>query len=276
MNFQWTFSLTIALSFGIVAVAAASNDATLQQYVLNAPESGGLSTSSDVNSRVERILLRTPLIDGHNDLAIFIRYSYNNHIYGANFTTPFQNGDLGQHADLARLKEGRVGGTFWCAFAFCWADETGPSDQYYAQALAETNAELDILKRLQDAYPDTFDLSADSNTILTAVQSGKIASPLCVEGLHLIGNSTAILRHFYSLGVRYITLTYNCHNLYADAAIVDLAAGGSAAAKPYWYGISPTGRDVVREINRLGMIVDLSYISVETIRNVLGGSPEKG
>jgi hypothetical protein len=65
MNFQWTFSLTIALSFGIVAIAAASNDATLQQYVLNAPESGGLSTSSDINSRVERILLRTPLIGVH-------------------------------------------------------------------------------------------------------------------------------------------------------------------------------------------------------------------
>jgi microsomal dipeptidase-like Zn-dependent dipeptidase len=118
-------------------------------------------------------------------------------------------------------------------------------------ALAETNAELDTLKRLQDAYPDTFDLSADSNAALTAAHSGKIASPLCVEGLHLIGNSTATLRHFYSLGVRYITLTHNCHNLYADAAMVDLAAGGSAAAKPYWHGISPAGRDVVREMNRL-------------------------
>ena len=92
----------------------------------------------------------------------------------------------------------------------------------------------------------------------------------------MIGNSTASLRTFHALGVRYITLTHNCHNIYADAAIIDLPDGNFEASKPYWHGVSPAGRDVIREMNRLGMMVDLSHVSTDTMRDVLGGSSEKG
>jgi membrane dipeptidase len=239
--------------------------------------------------------------DGHNDLAVYLRYSYNNRIYWKNFTTPFEQGGLGQHVDLKRLRQGRLGGTFWCAFAFCWTEGEGPSDQYYAQgkgkeitnndahetslavyvltnypALAETNGELDTLRRLQSSYPNIFDLSGTSKAANAAFDSGKFIAPLCVEGLHMIGNSTATLRNFHALGVRYITLTHNCHNLYADAAMIDLPGGGSAVAKPYWNGVSPAGREIVEEMNRLGMMIDLSHVSEDTMRDVLDGSPEKG
>lgn len=124
-------------------------------------------------------------------------------------------------------------------------------------------------------YPEVFDLSRSTSAPRMARKSGKIISPLCVEGLHLIGNSASTLRHFHSLGVRYIPLTHNCHNIYADAAMIDLPTGGSAAAKPYWHGVSAAGRDMVREMNRLGMMIVLSHVSHDTMPDVLGGSPEK-
>ncbi|KAN0095892.1 Renal dipeptidase family [Hyaloscypha variabilis] len=230
----------------------------------------------DIDTRVEWILSSNPLIDGHNDLAVHLRYSYNNQLYGGNFTIPFEQGGLGQHVDLKRLRQGGVGGTFWCAFAFCWTEAEGPSDQYYAQALAETNGQIDTLRRLQSSYPNIFDLSATSRAANAAFDTGKLIAPLCVEGLHMIGNSTASLRNFYALGVRYITMTHNCHNIYADAAMIDLPGGGSAVAKQYWNGVSPAGREIVREMNRLGMMIDLSHVSEDTMRDVLGGSPWKG
>lgn len=143
-------------------------------------------------------------------------------------------------------------------------------------ALAETNSELDTLRRLQSAYADIFDASGTSKAAKTAFEAGKFIAPLCVEGLHLIGNSTATLRNFHALGVRYITLTHNCHNIYADAAMIDLPGGGSKLATPYWHGLSPAGTNIVKEMNRLGMIIDLSHVSADTMRDVLSGSPEKG
>lgn len=78
------------------------------------------------------------------------------------------------------------------------------------------------------------------------------------------------MRHFYALGVRYATLTHNCHNAYADAALVELPGGGVETAKPYWGGVSPAGRDLIGEMNRLGLIVDLAHVSQDTMRDVLG------
>lgn len=92
----------------------------------------------------------------------------------------------------------------------------------------------------------------------------------------MIGDSVSMLRLYHSFGVRYATLTHNCHNSYADAALVDLPSGGTAAAEPLWHGVSPAGRRIVEEMNRMGMIVDLSHVSFHTMRDVLGGSPEKG
>jgi membrane dipeptidase len=131
-------------------------------------------------------------------------------------------------------------------------------------------SQIDLLVRLQAAYPDVFSAPPNSSTALGAFRNGKIISPIAIEGLHQIGNSATNLRNYHSLGVRYATLTHNCHNKYADAALVE-ESGHVVVAKPLWGGVSPAGRDLIKEMNRLGMIVDLAHVSHDTQHDVLGG-----
>lgn len=142
---------------------------------------------------------------------------------------------------------------------------------YFYAAVAFTLSAIDIVARLQAAYPHHFYPTPTSHAALAAFKSGRLISPLGVEGLHQIGNSLSNLRSYYSLGVRYATLTHNCHNRYADAALLQIP-GGVKVAPPLWGGVSPAGKDVIKEMNRIGMIVDLSHVSVHTMRDVLGGS----
>jgi membrane dipeptidase len=142
---------------------------------------------------------------------------------------------------------------------------------YFTPAVAFTLAQIDVLTRLQSAYPTHFSLPPNSSTALSAFKSGLLISPLAIEGLHQIGNSLSNLRLFHSLGVRYATLTHNCHNIYADAALLEIP-GGTKKAPPYWGGISPAGKQLIQEMNRMGMIVDLSHVSVAVMRDVLGGT----
>lgn len=109
---------------------------------------------------------------------------------------------------------------------------------------------------------------------MSVFRAGQFISPLAIEGLHQIGNSISNLRNYHNLGVRYATLTHNCHNNYADAALVELPGGGIEKSKPKWGGVSPAGRDAIKEMNRLGMIVDLSHVSQDTMRDVLGASKD--
>ncbi|OJK01401.1 hypothetical protein ASPACDRAFT_77153 [Aspergillus aculeatus ATCC 16872] len=127
--------------------------------------------------------------------------------------------------------------------------------------------------RLQQAYPETFSAPPNGTTALQAFRDGKIISPLGMEGLHSIGNSLALLRDFHARGVAYATLTHNCHNRYADAALVEIA-GGIKKADPLWHGVSEAGKTLVHEMNRLGMIVDLSHVSTDTMRDVLGAGKD--
>ncbi|KAI9832373.1 MAG: hypothetical protein M1819_004361 [Sarea resinae] len=214
------------------------------------------------------------LSDGHNDLAIVVRYLYGNRIYSKNFTDPFEKGGLGFHVDLPRLREGKAGGAFWSAFVECPKNWTDFSDENYAEAVRATISQLDLLQRLQAAYPDYFSQPGNSTTALTAFRKHQLISPLAIEGLHQIGNSFSTLRLYHRLGVRYSTLTHNCHNRFADAAVVTDADGRTVASTPHWGGLSQDGRDVVREMNRLGMIVDLAHVSQNTMLDVLNGDPE--
>ncbi|XMA09559.1 hypothetical protein WAI453_002350 [Rhynchosporium graminicola] len=231
--------------------------------------------SKTIEQRVNRILEDTPLIDGHNDLAIIIRAYYNNHIYGENFTSRFEEGGMEAHVDIPRLREGKNGGAFWSAFVPCPENGSDFSNGNYAGAVAFTYNQIDVLKRLQAAYPSTFSPPPPTaKVVLSYFQSGRLISPLGIEGLHQIGNSLSNLRNFYALGARYITLTHNCHNAYADAAMLELPNGDVEISRPKWNGVSPAGRDLIREMNRLGMIVDLSHVSQDTMRDVLGGSKD--
>jgi membrane dipeptidase len=143
-------------------------------------------------------------------------------------------------------------------------------------AVKATLEQIDTYNRLSTLYPDYFTLSRDAVAAEEAFANGKLISPIIIEGLHQIGNSISTLRLYHKLGVRYATLTWNCHNKYADAALItDLSAGETVASKPYWHGLSPAGSLLIGEMNRLGMIVDISHVSKNTMIDVLGGNPSK-
>ena len=174
------------------------------------------------------------------------------------------------HVDLPRLKKGKNGGAFWSAFVPCPEDGLDFTDENYAASVAFTLDQIDVLKRLQAAYPTHFSLPPNGTTAVSAFKNGQLISPLAIEGLHQIGNSLSNLRLFHTLGVRYATLTHNCHNKYADAALLE-GPGGMYKSTPYWGGVSPSGQELIHEMNRIGMIVDISHVSQDTMRDVLGG-----
>ncbi|GAB7359327.1 hypothetical protein MBLNU230_g5978t1 [Neophaeotheca triangularis] len=233
------------------------------------------ATPSPSLSNATKILTETPLIDGHNDLLILLRFAYPDGIYTPNFTHAFEHGNATGMVDLARLESGHVGGAFWSAFVPCPANGSDFSSAAYEPYVKMTLEQLDLFARLRQQYPRYFTPAPDAVAAEREWrETGRLVSPLAIEGLHQIGNSLSTLRAYHALGVRYATLTWNCHNRYADAAMTGDGNGGFGVAEPLHHGVSEAGREVVLEMNRLGMLVDLSHVSVETMRDVLGrGKP---
>ncbi|KND93488.1 putative dipeptidase [Tolypocladium ophioglossoides CBS 100239] len=240
-----------------------------------------------VEKRARRILARTPLIgtgtynlrptlwltfisctDGHVDFAVAMRYLYGNRVDNSEWAQSFENGTLLGHVDLARLRTGQSGGAFWSVFAPCPTKGDDFSDENLAASVQYTLDQIDVTARAFGAYPRDFAMRLDSSDAVGAFKAGKLVSPFGIEGLHQIGNSAANLRLFHDLGVRYATLTHNCHNKFADAALLE---NPPRKAKPHWGGVSPLGRRLVHEMNRIGMIVDLAHVSDDTMLDVLGG-----
>ncbi|KAF3929097.1 hypothetical protein ABW20_dc0107009 [Dactylellina cionopaga] len=226
------------------------------------------TSSLSLDERVDRILDSAPLIDSHIDLPVITRAVFQNHIYADNFSAPFKDGGIYGHIDIPRLKTGKIGGVFWSVFTRCPETSLDPDekfgDEVYYESIHDTIQQIDVMKRLVRAYPDHFGWAKTANefeAIFKKSGGKKIASVLGIEGLHQIGNSPAAIRLFYEVGVRYITLTHNCNNLYADGALVPA---------PHWNGLNPKlGPKIIQEFNRLGMIVDLSHVSAATMRDVL-------
>ncbi|KAM3414938.1 Dipeptidase [Cercospora zeina] len=241
----------------------------LRQYL---PAFTSISTRSRLTG-ARKILSENPLIDGHNDLLIRLRVEYDNEIYYNNFTDLFENGGLPGEFDIPRARDGKLGGAFWSAFLPCPRDGFDFSNSVYAPYVRATLEQIDLFNRLAEKYPKYFTLSRNAAEAEENFLQGKLISPLAIEGLHQIGNSLATLRLYHALGVRYATLTWNCHNRYADAAVITVN-GTSQRSKPYWGGVSADGRNLIQEMNRLGMLVDLSHVSPDTMRDALGGNPE--
>jgi len=199
-------------------------------------------------ARAKRILRQTPLIDGHNDLPWRIREDSvargNVDAYDLRRPTP-------GHTDLARLRKGMVGAQFWSVYTPGEYRDSG-----YARVQLE---QIDIARRVIAKYPDRFALALSAEDIRRNFSQGKIGSLLGLEGGHAIENSLGALRMYYDLGVRYMTLTHNVTLDWADAAL------DSARHK----GLTPFGDSVVREMNRLGMLVDLSHVSPATMSAAL-------
>ncbi|KAI9572382.1 membrane dipeptidase-domain-containing protein [Boletus coccyginus] len=163
---------------------------------------------------------------------------------------------LPMHVDIPRLREGKVGGFFWSVFVPC-ADSSVEGKDFLTSTwrVRDTLEQIDVAKGLIEKYPDTFSYALSSEDIKQSIIQGKIASLLGVEGGHQLGNSISVLRQYFSLGVRYLTLTHTCHNAFADSC------GYLIQIAPRHYGLSTIGFKLIEEMNRIGMLVDLSHTS---------------
>jgi membrane dipeptidase len=194
---------------------------------------------------VRRILKESPLIDGHNDLPWEFRKLCSNQLDAIDltrYTTP-----MGLVTDLPRLKAGGMGGQFWSVYV--------PGELTNGAAVTAVLEQIDVVHRLIARYPQELELALTANDIVRIHREGKIASLIGMEGGHSIGNSLGALRMMYALGARYMTLTHVKNNDWAD----------SATDTPAHHGLTPFGEGVVREMNRIGMLVDLSHVSDETM-----------
>ncbi|MBI2260070.1 MAG: membrane dipeptidase [Caulobacterales bacterium] len=197
-----------------------------------------------------RILERTPLIDGHNDLPWALRQQHGNDPHAVDLTT---NLDVSTelHTDIPRLRAGGVGGQFWSVYV--------PASLTPVEAAKATFEQIDTVKRLAAAYPDVFELATTADDIQRIHRRGRIASLIGMEGGYSIADSLGLLREFHDAGARYMTLTHSATTSWAD----------SATDAPKWGGLNPFGEEVVREMNRLGMMVDLSHVSEETMLDAM-------
>jgi membrane dipeptidase len=221
--------------------------------MLIASPAAAQSIDARTQARIDRILKATPLIDGHNDIAEELRENYGLKVEGlASGTDQWKPKPL--MTDMARLHQGRVGAQFWSVYI--------PSEVTGDTAIRETIEQIDIVKRMVRAYPNDLALAGSADDIVRIHKSGKVASLIGIEGGHQIGGSLAALRQFYDLGARYMTLTHFKNNEFADSATDD----------PKYHGITDFGRTVIHEMNRLGMLVDLSHVSPETMRDALKAS----
>lgn len=201
-------------------------------------------------ARVRRILERTPLIDGHNDLPWALRQGHGNDPYAVDLTANL-DASTELHTDIPRLRAGGVGGQFWSVYV--------PATLTPTEAARETFEQIDTVKRIVAAHPATFELATTAADVQRIHRRGRIASLIGMEGGYSIDDSLGLLREFFDAGARYITLTHSKTTSWAD----------SATDAPKWGGLSPFGEQVVKEMNRLGMMVDLSHVSEETMLDAM-------
>jgi len=206
-----------------------------------------------VKARIDRILKSTPLIDGHNDIAEQLAENHKRGIQGlASGTDRWPDHPL--MTDMARLHAGHVGGQFWSVYI----NGTITGDA----ALRETLEQIDIVRRMIAAYPNDLEQAYTAADVVRIHKGGKVASMIGVEGGRQIGGSLAALRAYYALGARYMTLTHNQTTEWADSATDD----------PKYGGLSPFGVTVVHEMNRIGMLVDLSHVAPATMKAAIAAS----
>lgn len=219
------------------------------------PIGNTFATDSDeaLRKRVYSVLKETPLIDGHNDLPM----EYTNRVKGNLDQMPFTS-DLSAierptHTDYPRMVKGMIGGQFWSVYIPITAYPGASGD------VGRVLKQIDVVHRMITTYPDQLELALTANEIISAHHRGKIASLMGIEGGHSIENSLANLRMLYRTGARYMTLTHSKGLRWADSATDEERVGG----------LSPFGKEVVREMNRLGMLVDLSHVSVSAMNDAL-------
>jgi membrane dipeptidase len=197
--------------------------------------------------RARALHKQSPLIDGHNDYPWALREEAQRDLDRLDIRKPQPS----IMTDIGRLRAGGVGGQFWSVYV--------PADLAGQTAVTATLEQIDIVHRMMRKYPETFQLALTADAVERIFKQGKIASLIGMEGGHSIDNSLGALRMFHRLGARYMTLTHSRNLAWADSATDTPALGG----------LSPFGEDVVREMNWLGMLVDLSHTSAETMEDAI-------
>jgi membrane dipeptidase len=212
---------------------------------------------ADLTLKARDMLGRFPLIDGHNDLPWALRERARQNGGGPSqvvFDLDAPAGGL--HTDLPRLAAGRVGAQFWSVYVpASLAGASGAGNGAVAAVLEQ----IDLARRMIACYPGSFGRALTADDVEQVFASGRVASLLGAEGGHAIAGSLGVLRMLYALGVRYLTLTHNANVGWADSATDEPQAGG----------LTGFGRDVIREMQRIGMLVDLSHVSVSTMNDAL-------
>ncbi len=226
---------------------------------------------TELNHRARDLLRRFPLIDGHNDLPWELRERAGGDAsqvrlapagtHPATYPASTHPGDpaavdlavpvAGTHTDLPRLAAGGVGAQFWSVYV--------PASLAGDGAVTAVLEQIDVVRRMIAAYPEALELALTADDVERIFASGRVASLLGAEGGHAIARSLGVLRMLYALGVRYLTLTHNANVGWADSATDDPQAGG----------LTEFGRAVVREMQRIGMLVDLSHVSISTMHDAL-------
>lgn len=209
-------------------------------------------TAAD-QAKVARVLKATPLIDGHNDLPWEIRTKFGSDPAKAHLDK--EAAAVGRkpplQTDIPRLRKGGVGGQFWSVYV--------PPGQPGPSSVKMTLEQIALLREIVALHPDAFEMAYTAADVVRIHKAGKVASLVGMEGGHSIDNSMTVLRGFYDAGARYMTLAHSENTAWAD----------SATDKPAHGGLSPFGEAVVHEMNRLGMLVDLSHVSEDTMRDAL-------
>ena len=231
-------ALLIAVALGGPRPAAAQN----------AAERGEARRPVVVTDEARQIHAASYVFDGHNDLPWTLRTEAGSSFDKADIAGPVPR----FHTDLPRLRQGGVGAVYWSVYVPAETSQRG-------LALLQTLEQIQLVKTMVERYPRDFALALTADDVVAARQRGQIASLIGVEGGHCIENSLENLRRLYALGARYMTLTHSDTLAWADAA----------TDAPQHHGLTAFGEEVVREMNRLGMLVDLSHVSPETLRHAV-------
>ena len=208
----------------------------------------------DLVARARKLLDEVPLVDGHNDVPWELRQRVKNHLAELDLRSDTSALEKPMHTDVARLRKGGVGGQFWSVYI--------PADLAGPQAVRTVMEQIDVVHRLAELYPDTFEIATTAGDVERIHKSGRIASLIGMEGGHSIDNSLGVLRQLYNAGARYMTITHSKNVDWAD----------SATDAPKHGGLTKFGEEVIREMNRLGMLIDLSHVSPDTMKDAMAVS----
>ncbi|KAK6075521.1 microsomal dipeptidase [Seiridium cupressi] len=222
------------------------------------------TTTSPAHDHAVNLLKSSPLIDTHVDLPQILR-SLSRHPLDA---IPQLSTSFPGHVDIPRMREGHLGGVFWSIWAPCpelVGEDAGADFNKPTNSLRDSLELLDLIQEMIKQQSDHLQYAHSSRDVIQAFEAGKVASLIGMEGSHLLGNSLGVLRLFAQLGVRYLTLTHTCHSAFASSS----GAGGPMTPSHDGNGLSDVGRELVRELNRLGIMIDLSHTSDETAKEVI-------